>query len=199
MISSPPISEEWCANQTDHAYALDSLGTSCHWIADEQEGHIWGVLVHVEGAGTGEGVWDARACHLSARDDGTSSDASPPWTQLAGHTPRPSQNPNVLPTQRNVKPHTFTQDLETGPKREIQGPVTNQDSNLPPPQATPINQLQKIWPRQLSALPPPSPQLDTGRLLSRHVPTSMQRAGPGRPVPGSRQTGAPADGSSLGR
>lgn len=47
--------------------------------------------------------------------------------------------------------------------------------------------------------PPPSPQLDTGRLLSRHVPTSMQRAGLGRPVPGSRQTGAPADGSSLGR
>lgn len=155
VISSPPISEEWCANQTDHAYALDSLGTSCHWIADEQEGHIWGVLVHVEGAGKGEGVWDARACHLSARDDGTSSDASPPWTQLAGRTPRPSQNPNVLPAQRNVKPHTFTQDLETGPKREIQGPVTNQDSNLPPPQATPINQLQKIWRRQLSAPPPP--------------------------------------------
>lgn len=115
--------------------------------------------------GGGEGVWDARACHLSARDDGTSSDASPPWTQLAGHTPRPSQNPNVLPAQTNVKPHTFTQDLETGPKREIQGPVTNQDSNLPPPQATPINQLQKIWRRQLSAPPPPkSPQLDTGGL-----------------------------------
>lgn len=73
----------------------------------------------------------------------------------AGHTPRPSQNPNVLPAQRNVKPHTFTQDLETGPKREIQGPVTNQDSNLPPPQATPINQLQKIWRRQLSGSPPP--------------------------------------------
>lgn len=181
VISSPPISEEWCANQTDHAYALDSLGTSCHWIADEQEGHIWGVLVHVEGAGTGEGVWDARACHLSARDDGTSSDASPPWTQLAGHTPRPSQKPNVLPAQRNVKPHTFTQDLETGPKREIQGPVTNQDSNLPPPQATPINQLQKIWRRQLSGPPPPpSPQPDTGRLLSRHVSDLHAAGGAGQ-------------------
>ena len=52
MISSPPISEVWCANQINHASAWTFWVTSCHWIADKREGLIWEVPVHLEGART---------------------------------------------------------------------------------------------------------------------------------------------------
>lgn len=150
MISSPPVSEEWRATQTDHANALDSLGTTDQLsLGCRQAGgpHMGVSCLSVGGWG-GEGEMEgARLPPLNQMGD----DGRWCFTGLHRHHQAASYTPDddARPRTSNPKPqmscprketsslpHPLTQDLETDPKKEIQSPVTNQDSNLPPPQAT---------------------------------------------------------------
>lgn len=140
----------------------------------------------------GGGGWKAPACHLSARWEMTAGGASPgsidttklpvtPPTTMPDQEP-PTQNPKCLARAKErqaTSPYT-----RPGNRPKKKNPKPGHKSRLEPPPTPsnpPINQPQKDGAG--SSVAPPSPQLD---IVSC---SDLQRAGLGRPVPGSRQTG----------